>query len=57
MCLSEWHLKESSWLPLTDKVKVTEAEIKSSLGQNILQTESSQQEFLAMQPEQNDILL
>jgi hypothetical protein len=58
--LSEWPLKEGSWLLLSDKAKVTEAEIKISLGQNTLRTERSQQEFLAfhLEPfsEENDSL-
>lgn len=56
--LSEWHLKESSWLLLSDKAKVTEAEIKSSLSPSTLKSKEPQQEFLALHPkpfsEQND---
>lgn len=56
--LSEQHLKESSWLPLSDKAKVTEAEIKSSLGQSTLKPKEPQSEILALHPkpfsEQND---
>ena len=58
--LSERHLKESSWLLLSDKAKVTEAEIKSSLDQSTLKPKEPQSEISAVHPkpfsEQNDSL-